>query len=46
MTGINIGFKYFFQAAHYDHITFTQQEALAAKKIAPELNDVRMMLRS
>lgn len=44
MTGKNIGFKSFFQAAHYDHITFTHclihREALAAKKLAPELNDV------
>ncbi|XP_023242879.1 SCAN domain-containing protein 3-like [Centruroides sculpturatus] len=44
MTGQNIGFKSFFKAAHYDHITFTHclihREALAAKKLAPELNDV------
>jgi len=44
MTGKNIGFKSYFQAAHYDHINFTHclihREALAAKKLAPELNDV------
>ena len=44
MTGKNIGFKSFFEAAHYDHITFTHclihREALAAKKLAPTLNDV------
>ena len=43
MMGKNIGFKSFFQAANYDHITFTHclihREALAAKKLAPELND-------
>ena len=44
MTGKNIGFKSFFQAAQYDHITFTHclihREALATKKLASELNDV------
>ncbi|XP_057664923.1 protein FAM200A-like [Diorhabda carinulata] len=44
MKGKNIGFKSFFQAVHYDHITFThcliRREALAAKKLAPELNDM------
>ncbi|KAK9695241.1 hypothetical protein QE152_g32692 [Popillia japonica] len=44
MTGKNIGFKSFLQGAHYDHITFTHclihREALAATKLAPELNDV------
>ena len=40
----NIGLKSFFQAANYDHITFPycriHREALAAKKLAPELKDV------
>lgn len=44
MTCRNIAFKSFFQAAHYDHITFTNyhihRKALTAKKLAPELNDV------
>ena len=44
MAGKTIGFKSFFQAAENNHITFTHcfihREALAAKKLAPELNDV------
>ena len=36
MTGKNIGFKSFFQAVHYDHITFSHclihQEAAAKKQ--------------
>ena len=44
MTGKNVGLKSFFQAANYDHITFTHflihREALAAKKLASKLNDV------
>ena len=44
MTGKNIDLESFFQAANYDHTTFTHcrihREALAAKKLAPELNHV------
>ena len=44
MTSKSIVFKSCFQAANYDHITFTHclihREVLAAKKIAPELNEV------
>ncbi|RVD91737.1 Zinc finger MYM-type protein [Tubulinosema ratisbonensis] len=44
MTGKNVGFKSFFQTANYKHITFTHclihREALAAKKLTPELNDM------
>ena len=43
MMGKNIGFQQFFQAANYDHITFTHclihREALVAKRLAPELDD-------
>ena len=43
MADKNIGFISFFQAANYDHITFTHyliyREALAAKKLASKLND-------
>ena len=41
MAGRNIGFISFFQAANYDHITFTQyliyREALAAKKTSTKI---------
>ena len=44
MTGKNIGFESLFQAANYDYITFTHSlihwKLLAAKNLAPELNDV------
>ena len=44
MTGKNIGFRSLFQAANYDNIIFPHSpihwKSLAAKKLAPEFNDV------
>ena len=44
MTCKNVGFKSLFQAANYDYTTFTHSlthwKPLAAKKLAPEFNDV------
>ena len=44
MTKKNIGFESLLQTANYNYITFTQSlihwKPLAAKKLAPEFNDV------